>query len=607
MSTRPLRVLAVHGIGNHQEDLRWQQDWQVTLKEALGQVGGELADGKIDFVMHDPIFERYPVSFRGSMRALRRLGWSALTFPRRRGPLTRWRDDLVDWTTWYAGMVVNWVENETLRGETRERLIADIGRFQPDVILGHSLGSLICYDTFTSPGSDQLLNGRTFISLGSQIGNPFVVGQFLAGRIEPLRYGRWYHLYNKHDRVFTSPLNLPGDNFLQVETPFRDPSPHAAVGYLRHEDAIDHVWANVAASPAVRAFQADAMRAETTEPREPRQRALLIGIDDYPQENMRLEGCVNDVFHVSSVLQECGFDADEIRVVLNDRATKSGILDRISWLLDGAGPGDRLVLHFSGHGGRLPVYDPTGHVDHKRECLMPHDFAWDPEQAITDEDLFELYGQLDYGVRLVILLDCCHSGGLTRDGSGTIRGVTPPDDIRHRLLRWDVGRQMWVDRHFKPLHQELAGADNGVGYVGLTGDVMRLGAAMPLRTLDNEKFDQVTARMGHHGPYMPTILHACQEDEFAYEYRHGVTSFGAFTFVLRKILRESNRERGMPISFEDLVARAADELADLGYDQTPDLAGPREISRQDVPWGSTQWQSPPGRVRRTRNRRDHRP
>ena len=108
MSTRPLRVLAVHGIGNHQDDLRWQQDWQGTLEEALGQVGGALADGKIDFVMHDPIFERYPVSPGASGRAMWRLGWSALTFPRRRGPLRRVREHLADWTNWYAGMVVNW-------------------------------------------------------------------------------------------------------------------------------------------------------------------------------------------------------------------------------------------------------------------------------------------------------------------------------------------------------------------------------------------------------------------------------------------------------------------------------------------------------------------
>ena len=34
------------------------------------------------------------------------------------------------------------------------------------------------------------------------------------------------------------------------------------------------------------------------------------------------------------------------------------------------------------------------------------------------------------------------------------------------------------------------------------------------------------------GPYLPLIIEACGEDEFSYEYRHGATSHGAFTFSL---------------------------------------------------------------------------
>src|ERR1700716_2613031 len=30
-----------------------------------------------------------------------------------------------------------------------------------------------------------------------------------------------------------------------------------------------------------------------------------------------------------------------------------------------------------------------------------------------------------------------HSGGITRDAGPRVRGVTPPDDIRHRALRWE--------------------------------------------------------------------------------------------------------------------------------------------------------------------------
>jgi len=78
-------------------------------------------------------------------------------------------------------------------------------------------------------------------------------------------------------------------------------------------------------------------------PEKPAQRALLVGINDYPDPQNRLEGCVNDVFLMSSVLQESGFDPDNIRVVLNERATRSAFWKRLDWLLDGAEDGDDRV------------------------------------------------------------------------------------------------------------------------------------------------------------------------------------------------------------------------------------------------------------------------
>jgi hypothetical protein len=55
------------------------------------------------------------------------------------------------------------------------------------------------------------------------------------------------------------------------------------------------------------------------------------------------EGCLNDVFLMSSVLQESGFDPEEIRVVRNERATTQGMIDRMHWLLDGLREGDERV------------------------------------------------------------------------------------------------------------------------------------------------------------------------------------------------------------------------------------------------------------------------
>ena len=84
---------------------------------------------------------------------------------------------------------------------------------------------------------------------------------------------------------------------------------------------------------------------------------------------------------MSSLLQERGFDPEDIRVVLNDRATADAIRDRLNWLLEGAETGMERVLFYSGHGAQLPVYNAVGEIDHTDECLVPYDFAWTKDLA----------------------------------------------------------------------------------------------------------------------------------------------------------------------------------------------------------------------------------
>ncbi len=137
---------------------------------------------------------------------------------------------------------------------------------------------------------------------------------------------------------------------------------------------------------------------------------------------------------MSSVLQDCGVPADAIRVCLDDRATKDGILGRIQWLLDEPKPGDELFLFYSGHGAQVPEYGENFEPDHYVETLVPWDFDWTREKMIDDDQIFRLYQPASYGCHLMMVFDCCHSGGIHRDGAQKPRGISPPDDIRHQRV-----------------------------------------------------------------------------------------------------------------------------------------------------------------------------
>jgi hypothetical protein len=554
---------------------------------------------EIEFVAYDDLFAAESISAGDIAEAILKLSASGVVnatgdflgglFGRPRG-----FGDVTEVLRWTAGMVVQWAENDALRAAARQRVLNHVQKFKPDVVLAHSLGSLLSYDTFLRPENQQAIAARTFVSLGSQIGNPFVRGTVaFNGRIEPLaKAEHWYHLFNVHDNAFTARIRLHADNFTQVETGFDDPGilDHDAISYLTHPNTVSTVWRTLARTDGelVRAFAAKPKQLNAMNKAfsvaaargRPHRRALLVGINEYPDPENRLEGCLNDVFLMSSVLQECGFEAEDIRVVLNERATAAGILERLEWLLDGAQDGQQRVFFYSGHGAQIPGYGVGEVVDHDDECLVPFDFDWKREHAVTDDHFYELYSQLPYGTRFLTVFDCCHSGGMTREGSLRARGLTPPDDIRHRMLRWSPEHEMWVPRTFKETKKRIEKETNE-RFFGKSGVTHRLGYASRLRSLIGKDFDQACKALGHHGPFMPVILKACQEDEFSYEYRHGVTSFGAFTYSLAKVFRK--RRTGMP-TWNTLIGEVAVELDALGYRQKPGADGPGSVLRSKVPW-----------------------
>jgi hypothetical protein len=594
-----MKVLCIHGVGHQEVSLDWQQAWRDAVAQGLQATRPSLQlnkDTDIQFSNYDDLFDEEVNNLSPAeiLRAVALLGGGlfhrALTLP-----------DIADSARWTAGMVIVWVENADVRAKAWQRFRDDVRRVQPDLVCAHSLGTLVSYDAFRQ--QEDLLQGRTYLTFGCQLGNPCVRGQF-GGRIDPFAGAVfWYDLYNTYDHVFTAPLDFgafnTANNFQQVHTDFGTSWPwplnHDAVspdpanapdkGYLTHPQTSAQVWPRIAvpeaALPVTAGLRAIARKVDRI-PDAPRHRALLVGINGYPDPANRLEGCLNDVFLMSAVLQECGFAAADIRVVLDERATAAGILERLHWLLDGTGPDDQRCFFYSGHGAQLPIYGVDGKVERIDACLAPYDFAWSRETAITDDHLVNLYSQLPYTAHFLMVLDSCYSGGLTRGGA-RVRGLEPPDDIRHRMLRWDAASQMWVPRTLPVANEDLAASPEGRLYVGSSGATRLLGRAVSLRTLSKARCRKVCKDLKHKGPFLPIVFEACGEKELASEYRHGVSSYGAFTYALAASLRR-HESAGQSITFAQLLAETGHTLQHLDYDQHPVLVGPGPLVKKAIPW-----------------------
>lgn len=117
-----------------------------------------------------------------------------------------------------------------------------------------------------------------------------------------------------------------------------------------------------------------------------RRKALIIGVN-YAGSHAPLKGAVNDAWNLHAVLrQSLLFEEDQVRLLVDDGEpaklsqvpSKDNILSGFQWLMDGAQPGDSLVLAFSGYGTQHPK-DADG-----KDCeayLVPSDYAEDlPEE-----------------------------------------------------------------------------------------------------------------------------------------------------------------------------------------------------------------------------------
>ena len=173
-------------------------------------------------------------------------------------------------------------------------------------------------------------------------------------------------------------------------------------------------------------------------------RSLLVGVDVYERPEIpRLNGCVNDVALVRRLLKEYfGVPNEDIRVVVNQRATRDAIVHRLRTMIRDAQDGDILVFYYSGHGSQIRDRNGDELSDNLDELICPYDMDWDRRTYILDDDFVALFAEARADVLIEAFFDCCFFGAGTRDlGSNALRRsfredvryLTPPFDIASRF------------------------------------------------------------------------------------------------------------------------------------------------------------------------------
>ncbi|GEC05762.1 hypothetical protein SSP24_34170 [Streptomyces spinoverrucosus] len=251
---------------------------------------------------------------------------------------------------------------------------------------------------------------------------------------------------------------------------------------------------------------------------------FMAGINDYPSEIAPpLKGCVNDVTEAHRLLSARTAGAAQVRTVLDGAATVAAVEDGIRTFLGAAGPGDTALFWFSGHGTQQVATGPDLLIEATgfNQALVCAD------GPLPDKRLGALLDAVAArGAHVVAVLDCCYSGGASRDDL--------PEGLTAR---------------FAPPRPEWAGA--GGREVGLP-----------------------------QGPARHVLLAASRLDQLSYEGHYGGRRHGAFTYALLSAVRAA----GPDATYRQLLSAADARVQRSGGRQRPVLYPETPAGAADLPF-----------------------
>ncbi len=263
--------------------------------------------------------------------------------------------------------------------------------------------------------------------------------------------------------------------------------------------------------------------------------ALLVGIDDYPIPSHKLNGCANDVNAMHEFLEfRCTEENTELKVVklLNKEATKANIVKGFLEHLGAATNQDDAFFYYSGHGAQ-EVAPPEfwqiepDKLNESMVCVDSRTEEGGVGDLVDKETAYLLWKVSQKNPRLVVVMDCCHSGSGTRSTAPTKADITT--------------RQIPVANKMRRI-QDYLGFNEGFYQIRADGQVMM-----------------------KRGNYV--ALAAARASEFAKETTLDGQKRGAFNFSLIETLKSAKGD----LSYGDLMSKVKAKVISLVPEQNPQL------------------------------------
>ncbi|WP_390553577.1 caspase family protein [Alistipes indistinctus] len=197
-------------------------------------------------------------------------------------------------------------------------------------------------------------------------------------------------------------------------------------------------------------------------------RALIVAIDKYPSGSGWAEvHATNDMELVKPMLMAKGFADQDIVSLVNEEATKAGIIVELRRLTANCQSGDHIYIHFSCHGQQM-IDDDGDEPDGLDEAIIPYDArrrldagVYEGENHLRDDELGvhldAIRRKAGSAGNVVLVVDACHSGTVDRDTDedvyvrGTAYIFATPGYIPSANVGKNVVYEMKIEPGMSPL------------------------------------------------------------------------------------------------------------------------------------------------------------
>jgi metacaspase-1 len=178
--------------------------------------------------------------------------------------------------------------------------------------------------------------------------------------------------------------------------------------------------------------------------------SLHVGLNEvdavhYGSKN-ELSGCVNDANAMEALAKQQGFEV--LNVLIDSQGTRAAVSASIIDAANRLNSGDIFLFTYSGHGASLRDLNADEKIGKPADIM---DEAWCLYDGMfLDDEAAVLWRKFKPGVRVFVLLDCCHSGSAIRGGNVPVypgplrknRGLTAAETNRARLNNADFYRNI---------------------------------------------------------------------------------------------------------------------------------------------------------------------